>query len=151
MNIDFESILPLACEWARIQEKIILEKGRPLLPGLIDDAKRVGVDHPDHVRTLLVSQIPVPEEPKLRAACEQTQLITRLTAGLTLQYGIFIRADCADDRRLYVHELAHVAQYERLGGVEPFLWKYLHEVTTIGYPQAPMEQEAIRAESLIAR
>ena len=151
MSIDFESILPLACEWARIQEKMILEKGRPLLPGIINDAKRVGVIHPDRVRTLLVREIPVPEEPVLRAACEQTRLITRLTAGLTLRYGIFIRSDCADDRRLHIHELAHVAQYERLGGVEPFLRKYLYEVTTIGYPQAPMEQEAIRAASLIAK
>ena len=151
MKVDFESILPLACEWARIQEKIILEKGRPLLPRFINDANRVGVVHPDRVRTLLVGQIPVPEEPVLRAACEQTQLITKLTAGLTLRYGIFIRSDCAGDRRLHVHEYAHVAQYERLGGLEQFLRKYLHEVTTIGYPQAPMEQEAIKAESLIAR
>lgn len=148
MNIDFERILPLACEWARDQEKMILEKGRSLSPGIIDDAKRVGVVHPDHVRTLLVNQIPVPEEPVLRAACEQTQLITRFTAGLTLRYGIFIRSDCADNRRLHIHELAHVAQYERLGGMDQFLRKYLHEVTMIGYPQAPMEQEAIRAESL---
>ena len=151
MNIDFESILPLACEWARDQEKMILEKGRPLSPGSINDAKHVGVVHPDQVRTLLVSQIPVPEEPVLRAACEQAKLITQLTAGLTLQYGIFIRSDCADDRRLHVHEFAHVAQYERLGGVEPFLRRYLHEVITIGYPQAPMEQEAIRAARLIVR
>jgi hypothetical protein len=38
----------------------------------------------------------------------------------------------------------HTAQYERLGGIVPFLRKYLFECVTIGYPQAPMEQEAIR-------
>lgn len=75
MKIDFEGILPLACEWARIQEKIILEKGRSLLPGFINDAKRVGVVHSDHVRTLLMSQIPVPEESVLRDACTVSSLI----------------------------------------------------------------------------
>jgi hypothetical protein len=37
----------------------------------------------------------------------------------------------------------HTAQYERLGGIEPFLRQYLRECLTIGYPEAPLEQEAI--------
>ena len=49
----------------------------------------------------------------------------------------FIRADCRGDRQLFVHELAHTAQYERLGGIQGFLEKYLHECIAIGYPQAP--------------
>ena len=31
----------------------------------------------------------------------------------------------------------------RLGGFEPFLRRYLFECLTIGYPEAPMEQEVI--------
>jgi len=48
---------------------------------------------------------------------------------------------------LLVHELAHVAQYERFGGFRPFLEQYLHECITIGYPAAPLEQEAKRVEN----
>jgi hypothetical protein len=43
---------------------------------------------------------------------------------------------------LIVHELAHVAQYERLGGILPFLRKYLFECLTVGYAAAPLELEA---------
>jgi len=69
-----------------------------------------------------------------------------MTIGLTLRYGIFIRSDCWGERRLVVHELVHTLQYERLGGFMPFLQQYLHECITIGYPAAPMEQEAKRIE-----
>ncbi|HEX4665027.1 MAG TPA: hypothetical protein VH207_00400 [Chthoniobacterales bacterium] len=54
-----------------------------------------------------------------------------------------MRSDCWRDRALVAHELAHTAQYERLGGIAPFLKQYLFECLTIGYPAAPMEQEAI--------
>jgi len=43
-----------------------------------------------------------------------------------------------------VHELVHTGQYERLGGVRPFLERYLRECLTIGYPMGALEQEAIR-------
>ena len=61
----------------------------------------------------------------------------------------FIHSDCWDQRRLVVHELAHTMPYERLGSIEAFLRQYLHECLTIGYPEAPMEQEAKRIEHQI--
>ncbi len=66
---------------------------------------------------------------------------------MALRYGIFIRSDCWGEHGLVAHELAHTAQYERLGGIRPFLRQYLLECLTIGYPAAPMEQEAIAAAS----
>lgn len=75
-----------------------------------------------------------------------TVLISPFTIGLTLRYGIFICDDNWGQRRLVVHELAHTMQYERLGSIEAFLRQYLHECITIGYPEAPMEQEAKRIE-----
>ena len=42
-----------------------------------------------------------------------------------------------------MHELAHVTQYDRLGGILPFLRKYLFECLTMGYESAPLELEAI--------
>ncbi len=77
-------------------------------------------------------------------------VFTPATCGLTLRYGIFVRSDCWGDRNLVAHELAHTAQYERLGGIEAFLRQYLFECLTIGYPEAPMEQEAIAAVSQLA-
>ena len=142
----FQALLPLACAWAEEQERIILRDGVPLTAPQIADAKRIGITHPERVRLRVVDEIPLPDNPMLRRAAEMTGLISPLTAGLTLRYGIFIQSDSWGERRLVVHELAHVAQYERFGGFRPFLEQYLHECITIGYPAAPLEQEAKRVE-----
>jgi hypothetical protein len=144
----FELLLPLACQWAVEQEEHILATGQPLSPLQLADAGLVGVSTPDRVRILYVTEILPPRHPVLREAAEATHLISPLTGGLTLRYGIFIRSDCSYSRSLVIHELGHTAQYERLGGFEPFLRQYLFECLTIGYPEAPMEQEVI---SLTAR
>ena len=139
----FKMLLPLACSWAEEQERIILRDGVPLSPAQATDAKNIGVAHPERVRLLKVTRIPTPEHPALRAAAEATRLISADTEGLTLRYGIFIRADCWGARPLVFHELVHTSQYERLGGFQQFLQQYLYECITIGYPAAPMEQEAV--------
>ncbi len=59
-------------------------------------------------------------------------------------YGIFIHNNFSKDRCTIIHELVHTMQCEKLGGLDPFLKKYLWECIEIGYPEAPMEQEAIR-------
>jgi hypothetical protein len=140
---EFKALLPLACEWAAAQEQRILTIGEPLSAGALVDARRVGVGAPERVRLLYVSEIPVPQHPALRAAAAQTGLISPLTGGLALRYGIFIRSDCRSYRSMVVHELGHTAQYERLGGFDSFLRQYLFECLTVGYPEAPLEQEVV--------
>ena len=140
---EFKVLLPLAWAWAEERERMILRDGVPLSPTQTTDAKNVGVAHPEQVRLLKVTRIPMPENPALRDAAVAVELITPRTGGLTLRYGIFIRADCWDDRRLVFHELVHTSQYERLGGIQQFLRQYLFECITIGYPAAPLEQEAV--------
>jgi hypothetical protein len=147
----FAVLLPLACAWAEEQEQIILQRGISLSAAEMADAKRIGLWHPEQVRVLAVESIPMPRRPALKMAAEATGLLSPLTAGLTLRYGISIRSDCWGERRIAVHELAHVAQYERLGGFEPFLRQYLQECLTFGYPAAPLEQEAKRVEQEICR
>jgi hypothetical protein len=137
-----ELVLPLAVEWASEQEKRILLEGEPLSENELPDAKAVGVRHPDRVRVLPVEAIPSPSHPILRAASVQMELLPSAPSGLTLQYGIFVRGDCRQDRHLLVHELVHTAQYERLGGILRFLRTYLFECAMLGYGQAPLEQEA---------
>lgn len=144
-----QTLLPLACAWAEEQEAIILRDGVALTPSQVADARRIGVARPERVRLRVVERIPMPENPALRDAAEQTGLLSPFTAGLTLRYGIFIRADHWGERRLVVHELAHTAQYERLGGFKPFLEIYLQECLTVGYPVGALEREAKGIENKI--
>ena len=139
----FETLLPLACAWVEEQEARILAEGLLLTPSQLEDARRVGVIHPQRVRLLNVAEIPMPSDPMLRAAAEMSGLSPGAW-GLTLQYGIFIRTDHWNERGLLVHELVHTGQYERLGGVRPFLDCYLRECLSVGYPMGALEQEAIR-------
>ena len=141
---EFEMLLPLAGTWAAQQERTILQTGVALTESQLADARRVGVIQPERVRLLRVAQIPTPTHPALAAAAATTRLIAPDTTGLTIRYGIFIRADCWGQRPLVVHELVHTLQYERFDGLEAFLRPYLLEcITPPGYPYGPMEQVAI--------
>jgi hypothetical protein len=140
-------VLPMACAWAEKQEPIILRDGVALTASQIADARQIGVAHPERVRLRVVEQIPLPLHPMLRDAAEVSGLISPRTVGLALRYGIFIRSESWGERRLVVHELAHTAQYERLGGFQRFLEQYLYEcITPPGYPFGPLEREAKRIE-----
>ena len=139
----FETLLPLAVQWAVAVEKRILREGVPLSEREMADARAIGVRAPDRVRLLALSRVPLPGDLTLKAAAAAIQFLTPDTRGLALRYGIFVRSDCWGERGLIAHELVHTAQYERLGGIRPFLRKYLVECLTIGYPAAPLEQEAI--------
>jgi hypothetical protein len=140
-----ERLIPLATRWAEALETRILRDGVPLSEEELIDAKALGVREPARVRLLCLASVPTPDDVALRAAAAAVQFLTPATRGLALRYGIFVRADCWRDRGLIAHELAHTEQYERLGGIEPFLRQYLGECLAIGYPAAPMEQEAIAA------
>lgn len=136
-------LLPLAVKWASRQEQKILLSGVALSEPHLSDAAVMGVRHPEKIRLLKVDQIPLPASQLLRRAAMLTRLISPATAGMALRYGIFVRSDYWDDRRLIAHECVHTAQYERFGGFKEFLRRYLHECLEVGYPAGPLEQEAI--------
>ena len=147
----FQTVLPLACAWAEQHERIILRDGVALTAAQAADARQIGIAYPQRVRLRVVDQLPLPEHPLLRQAAKLTGMLSPLTAGLTVRYGIFIRSDCWGDRRLVVHELAHTFQYERSGGFRPFLEQYLREcITPPGYPFGALEQEAKQIEERLA-
>jgi hypothetical protein len=139
----FEKLLPLAAEWAVEQEQLILREGVPLNENEMADANLIGVREPTRVRLLQLDSVPTPTNPILKGAAAAIHFLTPETRGLTLRYAIFVRSDCWRDRALIAHELVHTRQYERLGGILPFLRQYLLECITIGYPAGPLEQEAI--------
>jgi hypothetical protein len=148
----FETLLPLASEWAAQEEQRVLHEGVPLSEQEMTDAKAIGVRRPERIRLLRVEAVPMPTDPQLRAAAETIHFLSPETRGLTLQYGILLRWDCCRERPLIAHELVHAAQYEQLGGILPFLRQYLVECLSIGYANAPLELEAAEvARQVLAR
>ena len=135
-------MLPVARWWVARQERRILAQGQPLTPSQMADARALGVDEPGRIRVLHVARVPLPSEWLVRATRFFTGATPGPTAGLAAGYGIFIEATLRDDRRLLAHELMHVGQYERLGGIRPFLNAYLRACLTDGYAGADLELEA---------
>jgi len=84
-------------------------------------AKIKSIDRiPERVRLLKVPEVPLPSDPLLRAAAETTGLISPLTCGLAVRYGIFVRSDYWGERRLVVHELAIRHSMSGSAGSSPF-------------------------------
>jgi hypothetical protein len=143
LSSQFDTLLPLAAQWAADQQNRILRDGVPLSIRELAAALKVGVQDPERVRLLQVEIIPSPTHPALQAAYQMANFVPTAPRGLTLHHGIFIRADYWRDRSLIVHELVHTAQFERLGGIQPFLRQYLMECATVGYNKSPLETEAV--------
>lgn len=139
------AFLPVACVWAARHEFTILRRGMALSAAQVDRARQIGVVHPDKVRLQAADVIP-PTHRLLRTVGAKLGLVSSQTIGMTLRYGIFIQMDHWGDRRLLVHELAHVAQYERFGGFGRFLFQYLQECINPGHPLGDLELEVKRAE-----
>ena len=121
----FERFVSLAYQWAKKQEAYILKHGAPLAPRQVVDARRAGVQDPARVRVLVVDRIPLPDDEELAEAARRAQIITDASRGVAIGHGIIIRADSWQNRELLLHQLVHVAQCERSGGLESFVAEYL--------------------------
>ena len=146
---ELDGLGALGTAWLEEQERHIQNVGVPLSENQLADARRAGVQQPERVKVLGVPQIPWPANPALRGVVEMTRVLAPETRGTTIRYGIFIRLDAISDRRLLVHELVHTAQYERLGGILPFIRQYLHEHIT--NPPGALESEAAALAAEICR
>lgn len=135
-------VLPEARAYAAAHEAIILANGDPLSGQQIADARRVGVAHPENVRVLATDAIPMPNNVRLRQLMSEHGMTPGNLVGMTFGYGIYVLEPSVGNRHLLMHELAHVAQYERLGGIEPFTREYMAQLLTFGYGDAPLEREA---------
>ena len=131
---------PVAVAWVRRTERRVLARGEPLDPALLARAARLGLRHPERVRVLAVAGVPWRWPGWLARWLARRGLGP--VAGLTAGYGILVRDDRRDDLPLLLHELAHVAQYERLGGIAPFLRVYLHDCARRGYAGSVLERSA---------
>lgn len=132
-------IVPKAIAWAKAQSEIVLESGLPLSESGIEIARRVGVNAPERVRIQWVTRLPAPSDPAFGPLLDSTGLANM--AGLTLGHAIFLVQE-RTDLKLIAHELRHVHQYERLGGIDGFMPVYLEEIRLFGYTDAPLEKDA---------
>jgi hypothetical protein len=139
----FDRLSPLACEWAKAQEAFILQQGVPLSGAQVADARRAGVQDPARVRVLVVDRIPLPETKELAEAARKAQIITDASRGVAIGHGIIIRADSWKNRELLLHQLVHVAQCERSGGLDSFVMEYLIDRrTSRDFSLGSLEDEA---------
>lgn len=138
-----DGLTVLAIDWARTQEKFILTHGSALTAGAMDDARQLGVREPERVRVLVVDKIPLPSTPELAEASRRANIITDASRGVAIGHGVMIRADRWGDRELMAHQLVHVAQCERSGGLEAFVMEYVLDRRTCNdFTVGSLEEEA---------
>ncbi len=132
-------IAPAASRWATEQERHILKKGQPLAGEALAFANDLAITRPEEIRVLEVKSVPLPAPRPLVKLAARWGLPVFEPAGMALGRGIYL---LNSNSRLLRHELVHVAQYQRLGGIEPFLRRYLTECLIHGYLGSPLEAEA---------
>jgi len=143
----FNHLLAVMCTWSETQQRRILSTGVALDTAQSADAKRIGVAHPERVRLLEVPEMPSPEDSIFTEIVGRARLIAPDIEAITVGYGIYIHSGYWGVRSLVAHELVHVAQVEKLGGIRQFYEHYLGECIQYGYPNGPMEQEAMKMEA----
>ena len=148
----FDYLLPLAYEWAKTQEEFVLAHGHRLGARHAHDANLVGVRDRARVRVLVVDRIPLPENPELAEASKRIGIITEDTRCAGFGHALIIRVDAWNDRELILHNLVHIAQCERSGGLEQWVREYLADRTTCpNFTIGSLEEEARRIAREIVR
>jgi len=145
----FPELLPNAIAWAKFQSQHVYELGATLPKPFIPIAQRVGVKHPELIRTKLVDRLPLPEDPILKQAAIESGLLGPNMVGLTFGHSIFLVSGHETDR-LIAHECRHVFQYELFGSIDNFLFVYLQQIIEFGYQDAPLEVDARAKENIVA-
>lgn len=89
---------------------------------------------------VIVDKIPKPNFPELRQM-GLGDFIDMEVHGITYKNTYYVLPQYADNLRLHFHELVHVAQWGLLGAI-PFMERYITEIQTSGYHEAPLEKIA---------
>ena len=133
---------PVAAIWLRLHEEVILLEGRSLTGDEIQLAGRLGVIDPESVRIRVVEEIRLPVPGFIAHAARRFGIPLVTPAAMSLNLGIYLDESAAKSREILAHELTHTVQYQRLGGILPFLRQYIRECLEYGYQHSPMEIEA---------
>jgi hypothetical protein len=141
----FEQLLPLAYQWTKAQEELVLAHGTALSPQHMADARLAGVRDCERIRILVVDRIPLPEGGELAEAARRAHIITEDTRCVGFGHAIIIRAEAWGDRELLLHNFVHIAQCERSGGLEPWVKQYLVDrQNSASFTVSSLEEEARR-------
>ena len=144
-QITFDKLLPIAVQWAKVQEAFVLRHGSSLSARHLADAKLAGIKEPERVRVLVVDRIPLPEDPSLAEASKRVGVVTEDTRCMGFGHALIIRVDAWNDRETIVHNFVHIAQCERAGGLEQWCREYLGDRTNCPkFTVGPLENEARR-------
>jgi hypothetical protein len=142
------ALLPGAITYIEDSEREIQRRGRVLTAAEMRIARAVGVAHPEQVRVLVAENFIEPRDKAFIALARRLGVEDDPNeAGRAAGHGIQIKPQFARSRRLFAHELTHVAQYERLG-TAGVLHDYFVQLLMVGYDRAPIEAEARASEAL---
>ena len=140
-----DALLPRAIAWCRATERRLLPQGRSLTADETRFARRIGIRSPERVRVIVRGAFPMPTDPDLVAAASHYGFGGPSEGGRTIGHAILVKPVYADNVTVISHELVHVAQIDRMG-LDAFIERYLREVISTGYWQAPLEREAREGE-----
>jgi len=134
-----DGLAPSVTRWAKDQERKILMDGDPLDPRSLEFARSLGIRHAEDVRVLRLRPVPLPVPVFFLDLAERCGLPVFAPGGMALGRGIHLLHGQESSLR---HELVHVAQYQRMGGIGTFMRTYLLQCLTEGYADSELEQEA---------
>jgi len=97
---------------------------------------------------VVVNEIPKPAFPELRQMGLGDFMDMEID-GITYKNTYYILPHAIKNTRLHFHELVHVAQWEKLGPAS-FISRYIHEILSYGYRQAPLEEMAYFLDNYFA-
>lgn len=142
------ALQPGAVAYIEDAERETKRHGRPLTADETRIARAVGVVHPEQVRVLVHDDFIEPRDPAFVALARKLGIDDDADyAGRAAGYGIEIKPQVAHSRRVFAHELTHVAQYERLG-TAGLIRQYMTQLLMVGYARAPLEAEARANEGI---
>ena len=140
-----DRLFPRALAWYERVEAELLQQGRKLRSEEVNAARKLGVLDPDRVRIVVLETFPMPEDDELRGQAERYGMGSSFEGGRTFGYAIMLKPEYADYSNIIRHELAHVAQHDRMGR-NAFIRRYLVEMEMMGYSRSPLELEAYRLQ-----
>jgi hypothetical protein len=141
---------PIVADLMTATEAEVLATGRPLTADELALARSLGVVEPEKVRIAVRETFPLPRDERLIQAAREYGLVlgSQDEAGRTQGHAILLKPAFAASRPRLAHELVHVAQFERLGGIEAYARQYLIELLVVGEKRAPLEQEATARQGI---
>ena len=123
----------------------MLKHGSRLTDRHMADAHLAGVQNPGHVRMLVVDRISLPNDSQLAEISKRFGIVTDDTRCMGFGYALIVRVDAWNDRELILHNLVHIAQCERAGGLEHWCHEYLGDRNSCPkFTIGSLEEEARR-------